>query len=149
MKALVYLIVVALLTAPSARAMSILDFGHMNNDDEATYVAMLVGGAADHLRAHGHPDQADKAIALFKDRGPNSGTNQFALFMMQYNTINTRNAENPNNRKPELQVEDALEHTFRTNGIDISVADLRAIGQSFQPVGPPRGAIATPYPWQH
>jgi hypothetical protein len=129
--------------------MSILDFGHMNNDDEATFVAMLVGGAVDHLRAHGHPDEADKALALFKSRGPNSGTNQFALFMMQYNTINTRNAENPNNRKPEFEVEDAMEHTLQSNGIDISAADLRAIGKGFQPVGPPRGALATPYPWQH
>ena len=56
--------------------MAILDFVHMNDDDDATYVTALVEGAAKMLKANGQEDQARKAIALFKNSTKSGGVNQ-------------------------------------------------------------------------
>jgi hypothetical protein len=138
------ILTLSLLLSGTARAMQMHDFAKMNDDDEATYVALLVDGAAKTLRAHGHPDQAQKAIDLFKDTSKNSGTNQFAMKVKELNAKNNRNAINPNNRAPVYQIEDAMSQTLKDNEIIISTSELLAINHDFQPVGPPRSHLLSP-----
>jgi hypothetical protein len=137
-------VTLSLLCPATATAMSLIDFGRMNNDDDASYVTLLVEGAAKILKARSRPDLANKAIALFHDPGPNGGVHQFALNLRQLNTVNNRNATNPNNRAPVYGVEDAMAQTLKDAGLNITAADLLAIGQDFRPVGPPRSQITIP-----
>ena len=121
-----------------AKAMAPEDFARMNNDDEATFVTMLVEGSAQVLKAHGQPDQAAKAVALFRDPGKDGGVSQFAANLKMVNAVNKRNAINPNNRAPVLQVEDAMELTLKGAGIIVPTSALLAISRDFRPIGPPR-----------
>ena len=135
--------IILLFPAP-AQAMAFLDFAKMNNDDEATYVSLLIEGAAKMLQMHGQPDQARKTLELFKDTGPHSGVKQLALQMKRLNAINDRNAINPNNRAPVYQVEDAMALTLKDNGIIVPVSYLLTVNQNFVPVGPSRGILNGP-----
>ena len=123
----------------TVRAMSIHDFGKMNNDDDATYVALLVEASAEMLKAHGQPDQANKVIAFFKETGKFGGTQQFASNLQTMDALNKRNAINPNNRAPMYQVEDAMELTLKDKGIIVPASYLVTACKSFMPAGPPRG----------
>jgi hypothetical protein len=126
------------LFAPGAQAMTPDDFGRMNNDDEATYVALLVESSAQMLRAHGEPEQANKTIAFFKEPGKAGGVQQFASHLQTINALNKSHAINPNNRAPVYQIEDALEATLRDQGITVPAKYLLASGKDFRPIGPPR-----------
>ncbi len=121
-----------------ASAMTVLAFGKMNNDDEATYVALLVQGAADKLKADGQPAQSDKVIAMFHDPSKEGGVAQFAANLKTINATNKRNAINPNNRAKELQVEDAMSLTLKDAGIDVPAKYLMSLTANFMPQGPPR-----------
>jgi hypothetical protein len=121
-----------------ARAMSIDDFAKMNNDDEATYVAILVEASAKMLKANGQPDQARKAISLFNDCSKNGGVPLLASNLKMINALNKRNAINPNNRAPVYQFEDALELTLKDAGIIVPTSCLLKASQDFRPSGPPR-----------
>ena len=129
----------ALLVSTNARAMAILDFAKLNDDDASTYVVSLVEGAAKMLRAHGQPDQAKKAVALFKDPSKTGGVNQLALNLKTLNATNKRNAINPNNRIHAYDVEDAMALTLKDNGMIVPVSYLETINKDFRPIGPPRG----------
>jgi hypothetical protein len=122
----------------AAKAMSIHDFGKMNNDDEATYVALLVEGSAEMLRAHGQPEQARKVIAFFKESGKDGGVQQFASNLKMVDALNKRNSINPNNRAPVYQVEDAMELTLKDDGIIVPASYLLTINKDFRPSGPSR-----------
>ena len=122
---------------PGAKAMSFDNFARLTNDDKANYVVFLVEAAAQVLKTHGQPDQAGKAIALFKDPGPNGGMHQFASNMQMLNSLNNRNATNPNNRVPAAQIEDVMALTLKGNGIIVSTKDLLASSRSFVPDSPP------------
>ena len=121
-----------------ASAMSVEDFARMNADDEATYVAILVEASAKMLKANGQPDQARKAISLFKDSSKNGGVPQLASNLKMINALNKRNAINPNNRVPVYQVEDAMELTFKDEGIIVPTSYLLTISKDFRPSGPLR-----------
>ena len=129
---------VAMGFSTAARAMSIHDFGRMNNDDEATYVTLLVEESAEMLKAHGQPEQASKAIAFFKVTGKFGGTQQFASNLRTVDALNKRNAINPNNRAPVYQVEDAMELTLKDEGIIVPASYLLTASKDFRPSGPPR-----------
>ena len=118
--------------------MSIHDFGRLNNDDEATYVALLVQGSADMLKAHGHPDQAAKVLAFFRTPGKGGGVFEFADHLKETDALNKKNQINPNNRVPEYQVEDAMAATLKDQGIVVPAGYMLTIGKDFAPVGPPR-----------
>jgi len=137
------LFLVAPLGSGCAQAMSFEDFIRMNDDDDATYVAALVEGAAKMLRAKGQPDQAGKLVALFKDSGKQGGVNQLAQNMKTLNALNNRNAINPNNRAPVYEVENAMELTLKDNGIIVPASYLLSINRNFQPAGPPRSMTVT------
>jgi len=134
----VVLISVAFCFTSTAKAISIHDFGKMNLDDESTYIALLVSGAAEMLKAHGQPDQASKAIAFFKDTSKDGGVQQLASHIKMVDALNKRNAINPNNRAPVYQIEDAMEQTLKDEGIIVPVSYLLTINQNFKPSGPPR-----------
>jgi hypothetical protein len=112
--------------------MTIHDFGRMNRDDEATYIALLVEGSAKMLRAQGQPDQARKTIAFFKDSSKDGGVQQFASHLQTVDALNKRNAINPNNRAPVYQIEDAMELTLKDKGIIVPVSYLLTINQNFK-----------------
>jgi len=63
---------------------------------------------------------------------------QLASHLKTINTLNNRNATNPNNRAPVYQVEDALALTLKDAGLIVPAKFLLASGKDFQPVGPPR-----------
>jgi hypothetical protein len=131
-------------TAGSANAMTIDDFAAMNNDDDATYVALLVEAAAHMFKANGQPDQAAKAIAYFKDSSSNGGVHQLATYLKMKNAQNKRNAINPNNRAPVYQVEDAMELAFKDAGLIVPAKFLLDSGKDFHPSGPPRAFTTGP-----
>jgi hypothetical protein len=129
------------LSCGSAKAMDILAFGRMNLDDQATYVTNMVEGSAKYLRANGHPDQAQKAIDLFKNSTPQGGVNQLAINLKNFQSENTRNQQNPNNRVPPYDVEAAMAETLRDNGINVPASYLKTITRGFQPFFPLRTHI--------
>ncbi|MCE0496906.1 MAG: hypothetical protein LV481_03020 [Methylacidiphilales bacterium] len=128
----------ALFSANGAKAMSFDDFARMNNDDEAGFVTFLIETSAQMLKTNGHPEQADKVVAFFKDPSPNGGVHQLASQLRSMNNINIRNSTNPNNRAYVYQVEDAMASTLKDDGIIVPASYLLAASQNFQPSGPPR-----------
>ena len=134
--------VVPIALAPSfstrANAMSIHDFGRMNDDDEATFVTLLVEGSAQYFKAQGQPDQASKVIAFFKTTGPDGGTYQFADQLKQAFAFNSRIETNPNNRVPERLVEDAMASTLKAQDLPVPTKYLLTVSQGFHAYGPPR-----------
>jgi hypothetical protein len=135
---LVWMAVMPCLTG-GARAMSIHDFGRMNNDDEATFVTLLVQGSAEMLKGKGHPDQAAKVIAFFKTPGKGGGVYSLADEVKTVDAMNKHNSINPNNRVPEYQIEDAMELMLKDQGIIVPAKYLLTITKDFQAAGPPRG----------
>jgi hypothetical protein len=133
------LIVVALLLPAGAPALTLEKFERMNNDDESTYVAILIEAAAQKYKNAGQPDQAAKIMDYFKTPGRMGGVQQFAAHIVSINAMNNRNATNPNNRQPVLLVEDAMAQTLKDEGFDVPTQYLLASGKDFRPVGPPRG----------
>ena len=118
--------------------MTIHDFGKMNSDDEASFVTLLVETSRDYVKAHGHPEQGPKIIALFKTAGHDGGVYKFADRLQQVDAQNKRSAINPNNREAVLQVEDAMELMLKDEGFLVPAKYLIATGKSFQPSGIPR-----------
>jgi len=137
-------LLLALCLAPGARAMSLHDFGKMNDDDDAGYVALLVEKSAEYLKAQGHPDQAQQLIAFFKTPGRDGGTFRLADQLKQAYQFNTLHATNPNNRVPERQVEDALSITLSAQGFTVPAKYLLTAGKSFRADGPPRTITVSP-----
>jgi len=129
---------VAFLLGNRASAMTIEDFGRMNNDDEAGFVTALVEASSKMLKAHGRPDQAAQVISFFKMPGEHGGVYQFADHMKAAFALNKRNAINPNNRIAPLQVEDAMASTLKSIDIIVPAPYLIASGKSFAPTGLPR-----------
>ncbi len=118
--------------------MTIHDFGRMNNDDEATLVALFVESSKNYLKAHGQPEKGDKLIAFFKTPGSDGGTYKFADQLKQTDATNKKNAINPNNRVKELEIEDAMSVTLKDAGFDVPAKFLFSVTQSFRPSGIPR-----------
>jgi hypothetical protein len=135
------LICFSLVWSVPVRAMGLEAFGRLNNDDEATFVTLLVEAAAQKFKAQGQPDQAAKVIAYFKVPGRDGGAQQFASHVQAMYATNKLHATNPNNKVPELQIEDAMAVTLREQGFDVPVKYLLASGKTFKPVGPPRAHI--------
>jgi hypothetical protein len=121
-----------------APGMTVEDFGRMDDDDDATYVAVLIEASAQILRAQGHPDQATQVIAYFKVPGKFGGVQQFAAKLQEINATNKRNATNPNMRGTPLMIEDAMVLTLREKGFNVSAKDLIAHTKTFKPEDPPR-----------
>jgi hypothetical protein len=141
--AFAWLSIVAFFT-PNARAMTLESFGRMNNDDEATYVALLIDAAERMLKQQGHPDQAAKTEAFFRETGKDGGVQQLAAHLQSMNAVNKRNAINPNNRVPPYQIEDAMELTLKSQEIEVPAKVLLASGKDFHPIGPPRQHLGDP-----
>jgi len=118
--------------------MSFDAFARMNIDDEAGFVAFLVEASAQMLKANGQPEQASKAISLFKDSSKTGGVNQLASNLKMLNGMNNRNAINPNNRAPVYQFEDAMALTLKDAGIIVSTSYLLTASKNFHSSGPPR-----------
>jgi len=115
--------------------MTIDNFARLNMDDEATYVALMVARSAKMLRTQGKADLADKAVALFKDSSKSGGVNQFAMHLKEIHNRNNMNATNPNNRTPDLLVEDAMAATLKDNGIIVPISFLLSLQKEFHPSG--------------
>ena len=122
----------------NARAMTVENFGRLDDDDEASYVTLLVEASTHMLKAEGKPDQAAKALAFFKQPGRDGGVQKFAAHLEAINGQNKRNQTNPNNRVPDLQVEDAMQKTLQEQGITVPAKYLLDAGKDFHPEGPPR-----------
>jgi hypothetical protein len=128
----------------AARGMSIHDFGRMNDDDEASYVTLLVEGSAHYYKVQGQPQQARQIIAFFKIPGKDGGVYKFADRLRETNAYNHAKAINPNNRAPELQVEDAMSRTLQDQGYLVPTAYLLTVGKDFSPDGLPRAQAPSP-----
>jgi hypothetical protein len=132
------LLAVIFFGAGHAPAMDILFFARMQLDDQADYVTNLVTGSAKLLRQTGHPDQAQKAIALFKDPSKHGGVSQLAANIKAMQSTNTLNTTLAAPRGPTYDVEAAMQLTLRNNGIEIPLKSLRTINRSFAPQLPLR-----------
>jgi hypothetical protein len=137
-KLAIALISLAPLVTTGAQAMTVEDFGRMNNDDEATFVTLLIESSAQMLKAHGQPDEASKLIAYFKVPGKFGGVQQLAEHIKAINAINKRHAINPNNRAPVYQIEDAMESTLKDQGFLVPAKYLLDSMKDFHPAGLPR-----------
>ncbi len=140
-KLLLALLAVAPFLTIQAGAMPIEDFARLNDDDGATFVTLLVEGAAKNLKQQGKPDQAAKAINLFKDSSRQGGLNQFIMNLRAMNSMNTKNAINPNNRAPVLEVENAMSLTLKDNGMFVPASYLLTVSKDYHPAGPPRQRV--------
>ena len=115
------------------------EFGRLNNDDEAGFIAFELQTAADYLKTQGHPEQADKAIAYFHEPGPHGGVAQLAGNMKSMYATNRKNDSLARGfDTPPSTVEDAIARTLRGTGITVPVKMLLKAGDSFRPDGPPR-----------
>jgi hypothetical protein len=130
-----------ILLSGHARAMPIEDFAAMNDDDDATYVTAMVEGTAKMLKTHGQADLAQKTINLFRDSSKKGGLNQLIMNLKTLSTQNTRNQDNPNNRSPVYDVEDAMALTLKNNGVDVTADFLRTINEDFRASGLPRSLM--------
>ena len=124
--------------ASSARAVSFIDFAHLNNDDEAGFIAFLVDAAAQTLKAHGHLTKLIRSSPFFHDTSKNGGVQQLAAHLKTMSGLNNRNATNPNNRAPAYQIEDAMALTLKDDGIIVPASYLLSVANDFRPSGPPR-----------
>jgi hypothetical protein len=144
----IWLAIVVVSIAPglnsNASAMTIHDFGKMNDDDEATYVTLLVEGSAKMFKDQGQPDQAHKIVAFFKVTGKPGGVYKLGDQIKQAYAVNVKNGTNPNNRTPDLLVEDAMAATLKAEGFAVPASYLRSVSKDFRPVGPPRGLAPSP-----
>jgi hypothetical protein len=132
------------LGAGHSRAMDFFFFSRLALDDQATYVTSLVEESAKMLRKTGHPDEAQKAIALFKDPTNHGGVHELATNMKELALQNTRNADNPNSRAPVYDVEMAMQLTLKDNGVDVPLKFLESVNKNFAPTLPLRShAIGT------
>jgi hypothetical protein len=102
-------------------------------DDQATYVSELVEASAKMLRQTGHPDQAAKAIALFKDSSRQGGLGQLVTNMKALQAKNTINANVPNSHEAFFDVEAAMQLTLRNNGISVPLKFLESVNRGFAP----------------
>jgi len=121
-----------------AKAMTVEQFGRLDDDDEAGFVAFLVEASAQLLKSQGQPEQAHQVIALFKEAAPNGGVARLAENVKEVNALNKRHALNPNNRIPDSQIEDALARTLKEAGFNVPAKYLLAAGKGFHPDDPPR-----------
>ena len=124
------------LAAAPARAMDILLFSRMNVSDQADYVTSLIEGSAQLLRSEGHPEQAQRVIALFKDKSPNGGVTQLAQNLKDLAEQNIRNGDNPNRNLPVYDVESAMQLTLHRAGIEVPEKYLEGITRHFTPFFP-------------
>ncbi len=131
-------VAVIFLGAGHAPAMDILFFARMALDDQADYVSSLVEGSAKMLRSTGHPDQAAKAIALFKDPSKNGGVSQLAKMIRQVQAKNTLNTTLAAPRGPVYDVEAAMQMMLHNNGIEVPLKYLKTINRNFTPQLPMR-----------
>jgi len=134
----VAILAVNFLSAGQARAMEILYFARMALDDQSTYVSDLVMGTAKMLRAAGHPGQAQKAIALFKDATSRGGVSQLAANLKHLQLQNTISQSATNGRQTNYDVEAAMQMTLRNNGIEVPLKFLETINRNFAPSLPLR-----------
>jgi hypothetical protein len=132
------LLAVILPGAGQARAMDILFFARMALDDQADYVTSLVEATAKMLRATGHPDQAAKAIALFKDSSKNGGLNQLVTNMRALQAQNTMSQSATNGRTTHYDVEAAMQMTLHSAGIVVPLKFLESANKNFAPQLPLR-----------
>ena len=132
------LLAVIFLGAGHAPAMDFLFFARMALDDQTDYVTSLVMGSAKMLRTTGHADQAQKAIALFKNPTNSGGIHQLAQVIKGQAQQNIRNADNPNLRVQPFDVESAMQMTLRNNGVDVPLKFLETINKNFAPQLPLR-----------
>jgi hypothetical protein len=126
------------LSAGQAPAMDILYFVRMAVEDQATYVSTLVEESAKMLRTTGHPDEAAKAIALFKDSTSHGGVSQLAANIKALQAKNTMSQSATNGRATSYDVEAAMELTLRNNGIHVPLKFLETINRNFAPSLPLR-----------
>ena len=126
------------LGAGHAPAMDILFFVRMALDDQAEYVSLLVEGSAKMLRTTGHADEAQKAIALFKDSTEHGGVHQLAMNIKALQAKNTLNSTLATSRGPFYDIEAAMQLTLRNNGIDVPLKYLETINRNFSPSLPMR-----------
>jgi hypothetical protein len=129
-------LLILILASGRATAMDILFFSRMNLDDQATYVTALIEGSAKMLRAQGHPDQAQRVVDLFKDKGPDGGVHQLAFNLKHLQEQNVQNGDNPNSRAPVYDVEAAMHLTLQHAGISVPLPYLETINRHFTPFYP-------------
>jgi hypothetical protein len=129
---------VSVFGAMHAPAMEILYFARMALDDQADYVSSMVAASAQMLRATGHPDEAAKAIALFKDPSKNGGLNQLVKNMRALQEQNTMSQSVTNDRTTTYDVAWAMHVTLRSNGIEVPLKFLESTNRNFTPQLPLR-----------
>jgi hypothetical protein len=130
------LLALVFLASTPGRAMDILLFSRMNVSDQADYVTSLIEASTKLLRSEGHPDQAQRVIALFKDKSPKGGVTQLAQNLKDMSEQNIRNGDNPNRSLPVYTVESAMQLTLHRAGIEVPEKYLDGIDRHFTPFFP-------------
>lgn len=136
MKLIFTLFLFGLFGIGTAPAMQIYAFAKLKTPDQATYVDNMVEASSKMLKEQGHPDQAQQILDLFRNTTKEGGVNQFVMKMKDCDVLNRRNATNPNNRHPVLQVEDAMSLMLKEHGIIVPVKFLLSVNEHFMPTIP-------------
>ena len=127
----------AMLFTPAANAMQTQQFEKMDPNDQASYIIAMVKGTHDDLEAQGNKAQADQLINFFLDKSDQGGDHQFDIWLEKAKLQNQQDAANPNNQKPPVEVEHAMEVVLLKDGITtVPVTRLFEFTKSFQPKFP-------------
>ena len=132
-------LIVALILSSAAQAMEIQHYDEMSNDDQATYVSLLVGGAEQAFKNEGRADLAAQVDHLFTTTLPGDkitmGVGEFQLNLARARVADEKRFEK-DPRAHRLEVEDAMLVTLKKNNIALSedfIGAFRAINTNFRP----------------
>ena len=127
----------AMLFTPAANAMQTQQFEKMDANDRGDYITAMVMGVHGDLEAQGNKTQADQLMTFFLDKSDNGGAHQFDIWLAKAKLQNQQDAANPNNQKPPVEVEHAMEVVLMKDGITtVPVTRLFEFTKNFQPKFP-------------
>jgi len=134
----------AMLFSSAARAMDIIEFDQMANQDRQDFLNSLSKAAETVLEQEGRSADATKVHQLFNEIRPGDNLPiDEAKLEMNLDNARVRDAEKhiQNHDAPRVQVETALISTLRKNGIEISTDLVKGLFQltgTFKPKFPPK-----------
>jgi hypothetical protein len=139
-EATVLLALVVTLFPSVAQAMEIWKFDKMADEDQASYVGLLVEGAERVLQDEGRTEDGAKVHQLFSTTLPGDpltvGMTQFEINLARVRLIDAKNVAK-NQDAQRLEVEHAMILTLKNNGILLPKSFMN-VTKDFKPKHPPQ-----------
>jgi hypothetical protein len=134
------LLFAAMAFTSAAQAMEIIQFDKMADQDQATYVGLLVEGAQKVLIDERKNEPAAQVLKLFRDIPPGDtislGMEEFETNLAQARLIDAE-MHSKNNNAVRLEAEHAMIMTLQKNGI-VLPKSFMTVGNNFKSKFPPQ-----------